>query len=690
MAVHLVPPLPANAYNMLHTGKQLGVLLLLLISWQAHAQQDTVPTVVLEQVQVIRAARQPTQALLQFYKTTPAATLEEVLSRIPEMSLVRRGAYGMEPAVRSYSAGQINVLVDGMRIHGACTDKMDPASIYVEPINLSSIQLETGANAFAKGATLGGSIDMQLAKAVPGLAHAWQGSVSSGYQSAAQAWYHGGQLHYSGQRWAVRASGTFRKAQAYKDGDGNTVPFSQYNKVNATTAITYQLNQRTTLRADVLYDEGWNIGYPALPMDVGSAKALIAALSIEQTDAAAAWYSKAAKLYVNRIVHAMDDTQRPNVPMHMDMPGTSNTVGAYATALYRRQDHQLQLRADASATQLHASMTMYAPGSSPMYMLTWPDNQRWQTGAAAQWKWQADSNWQLLANIRTDVFVSRLTSILAKDHIAILNGNTNTRWDVLGNASLQVNRQLGKGHKVSASVGWAQRMPTASELYGFYLYNAAENYDYVGNTALKPEQSLQSEINYQYRGARWQMKISGFYHALHHYIVGEIDPQFSAMTIGSAGVKRYTQQSNAALMGAELWWQAALNKRWLWINTLRYQHGEVADSPMPFVSPLKAVSSMRWAWGKLSLQGECEIAAAQERPASRYGEVKTNGYTLLHLRLAYPVSLMGLQWQWQTGVENLLNESYRDHLDWGKTILRPGRNVYLQCTVKWSGNKPGH
>jgi len=143
-------------------------------------------------------------------------------------------------------------------------------------------------------------------------------------------------------------------------------------------------------------------------------------------------------------------------------------------------------------------------------------------------------------------------------------------------------------------------------------------------------------------------------------------------------------------MGAELWWQAALNKRWLWINTVRYQHGTIGESPMQFVSPLKAVSSMRWAWGKLSLQGECEIAAAQERPASRYGEVQTNGYTLLHLRLAYPVQLMGLQWQWQTGVENLLNESYRDHLDWGKTILRPGRNVYLQCTVKWSGNKPGH
>ena len=33
------------------------------------------------------------------------------------------------------------------------------------------------------------------------------------------------------------------------------------------------------------------------------------------------------KLYFNTITHTMDDTKRPVVPIHMDMPGWSDTYG---------------------------------------------------------------------------------------------------------------------------------------------------------------------------------------------------------------------------------------------------------------------------------------------------------------------------------------------------------------------------
>jgi iron complex outermembrane receptor protein len=39
------------------------------------------------------------------------------------------------------------------------------------------------------------------------------------------------------------------------------------------------LSENSILKADVLIDDGWNIGYPALPMDVGNARARVGAIT---------------------------------------------------------------------------------------------------------------------------------------------------------------------------------------------------------------------------------------------------------------------------------------------------------------------------------------------------------------------------------------------------------------------------
>ncbi|MBK7651762.1 MAG: hypothetical protein IPJ20_14960 [Flammeovirgaceae bacterium] len=75
-----------------------------------------------------------------------------------------RGNYGQEPAARN-TGGQINLTIDGMKMFGACTDKMDPVSIYIEPQNLKSIQATLGSEGSKLGTTVGGSVDMQLAQA---------------------------------------------------------------------------------------------------------------------------------------------------------------------------------------------------------------------------------------------------------------------------------------------------------------------------------------------------------------------------------------------------------------------------------------------------------------------------------------------------------------------------------------------
>ena len=659
-------------------------LLLLSASFNAGAQQDSIKTVVLNDVNVFAIGKKPTQQLVHFFKANQSATLEDILSRLPEISLMRRGPYGMEPSIRSMNGGQINVLIGGMRLHGACTDKMDPATIYVEPINLENLQLQTGNQGFLKGSSIGGTLDMKLAEPKFNEDEKLHGSVQSGYQSVSEGFYEAAVLNYNKGRWAFRGSGTFRKNANYTDGTGDEVLFSQYNKTNFSLSTSYRFTNQTQILADVILDNGWNIGYPALPMDVGSARANLFSLGIRTIDASQKWQSREAKLYYNYVNHSMDDTKRPSVPMHMDMPGQSKTAGFYAEAFRRIGNRQtLQVRADGASTFLTASMTMYPPDEIPMYMLTWPDNRRNQTGVSANWQWKPDSVNNIHISARLDGVQSMLASEEAKDHISITGGNTNSRFDLLKNLSVSASKKLHKHLTLSANAGYAERMPTASELYGFYLYNAFDGYDYIGNTGLKTENAFNTEASLAWQKPGIRLQATAFYSHISHYIVGVVDPAYSTMTIGAKGVKVYQQTGWAQMGGAEASVQWKMASRLALVNTVRFTLAEHENGePLPFIAPLKNIGSLRYVISNFSAQVEYEASAAQNRINEQVGEVSTPGFIIAHIRLAYGFPLGKIQLGLQSGVENIFDVAYREHLDWGG-IMRQGRNIYIQVKLSF-------
>jgi iron complex outermembrane receptor protein len=132
-----------------------GVLLLPAILL---AQTDTLSTKLLKELTIQDKGNLP----FTFYQSSKLATTEEILGRMEGVNLIRRGPYGMEPTLRHYNAGQINLSIDGMRLYGACTDKMDPTSVYVEPINLEGISAAHGAHGNFQGSSIGGNINLKL------------------------------------------------------------------------------------------------------------------------------------------------------------------------------------------------------------------------------------------------------------------------------------------------------------------------------------------------------------------------------------------------------------------------------------------------------------------------------------------------------------------------------------------------
>ncbi len=94
-------------------------------------------------------------------KMKMAVSVDEFLASSDKISFIKRGAYAWEPLLNNMSTERSTVTIDGMHIFGACTDKMDPVTSYLESNNLSSIDIKSGQQGSMHGATIAGSIDLK-------------------------------------------------------------------------------------------------------------------------------------------------------------------------------------------------------------------------------------------------------------------------------------------------------------------------------------------------------------------------------------------------------------------------------------------------------------------------------------------------------------------------------------------------
>lgn len=627
-----------------------------------------------------KASKKPSS---HFYQSSSLASTEDILSRVEGVNLIRRGPIGMEPTLRGFSAGQVNLVIDGMKMFGACTDRMDPVSIYVEPINLQSLDIGNGGDGMAMGSSIGGSINLKLASATTNAEQPLSLLFSSGYYSAARASQNALALQYSKEKWALRASGTYRKAQDYTNGDRQRVSFSQYEKFNVSASATYALTQNSYLEMDLLVDDAWNIGYPALPMDVGKAEARIAALSYKRYSVNSWIDHLEGKIYANSIDHEMDDTKRPNVAMHMDMPGWSRTQGGYFQVKSRRfGNHNFSAKLDAYHNSVKADMTMYPPNGEAMYMLTWPKTDLYSSGLFLEDRIALSAKSELNLKARLEVTNVAVNDPLGRDQFSIFGYDiSQAKVNFLKNIHTGYTYKVSHAFTIFASLGYSERIPTASERFGFYLFNRMDNHDYIGNPLLKNEQAINSEINFLYAQPGFSWKLSGFHNYIDNYIQGDIRPELSVMTIGADGVRSYNNWAYAKIIGME----SHLNYRFFHerftINqTLKWMKGnDMNGQPLPLMSPLKATTSIRYNHKHYFLQLENESGAKQNRIDSSFGEQPTAGFSLFHFRSNYHFKVQQRDINFGLGVENVFDKSYHEHLDWGR-LLRPGRNVYASLS----------
>ena len=664
--------------------KKISLLFLLhfLVSFTLLAQEkpkDTITPKPLDEVIVIGKKTQLYQK-----QTKPLASLDEYLQQSSKVDMIKRGGYAWEPILNSMTTERTLVTIDGMRIFGACTDKMDPITSYVEVSNLSEATIKSGQQGGCHGATIGGSIDLKRNRSGY-IDFGWDSSINAGFETNANQKIISSAIKYVDSLFYIDTDFMYRDAGNYSAGNNQEVLFSQFNKFNISTTSGFHFKKNKMLEASIIYDKATNIGYPALPMDVSLAEALITSLKFEYVPKSTKIENWETKIYYNTITHRMDDTKRPYVPIHMDMPGWSDTFGFYSKVKGIFENHHFLADLNSFYNKSIAEMTMYPsdPSEKQMFMYTWPDVQTFYSSLFLEDNITLNYHSSLRFSASLANHFNNVASQLGLESLQIFYPNMEDSKNRILKSISSNYLYDDNGFQYGFGLAFGERAPSVSEGYGFYLFNSFDRYDYTGNPELKNENSVEGNVSFGYKSKKLTAKISSSVFHISNYIVGKPDANLIPMTIGASGVKIYTALEYSTIFNADLNLEYEFSTDFKWKGQLVYSYGEDnKNENLPFISPLRYSSSLNFKKQNFSSEIVIQGNATQTQYNSFYGEHRTADYAILNLASGYSFHFDKSKWNIKGGIENVFDTYYSTFSDWNN-IPRKGRNFFLNLAFNY-------
>jgi iron complex outermembrane receptor protein len=662
--------------------KFIAYIICLLFSGISVAQEDVTTkkdTTKLEEVYVSGRRK-----LSNYRQEKTLSSIDDYLEKSNKITMIKRGNYAWEPTVNNMNSDRLNVTIDGMQIFGACTDKMDPITSYVDVSNLEKVTVGSGQSGTENGHCVGGGIDLKLPTSKyyqSGL----KSSIDLGYETNGNYKTGGLELDYSGKTFYVNADGIFRKSDNYDAGNNEEVLYSQFQKYNLSLQTGLNLNESNSIDANIIYDKATDVGYPALPMDVSLAEALITSISHNYSNDSTFIKTLETKLYFNTITHIMDDSKRPDVPIRMDMPGWSDTYGFYSKATTNLKSHQLLFNLNGFYNRSLAEMTMYPndPNQPAMFMYTWPDIRTFYSGIFAKDELSLSDRETLSTSVRFGYHSNKIAKEEGVQSLQIFYPDIDdTKSRFLTSVATAYNFKKQK-YDIGFGLGYGERAPSVSEGYGFFLFNSFDNYDYIGNPTLKNEKGIEANASANFHNSNFHIGFEASYFHIMDYIIGDIDASLSPMTIGANGVRIYEALSHATIFDVYLNSSYKFSERFSVNGTVGYNYGKGSNNEnLPLIKPISVLAEASYSSSKFNAALQFESNGNQSNYSSFYGEDETPAYGVLNLNLGNIFYTNSNKWILKYGVENILDAKYSTYADWNN-IPRQGRNFYVNVSFVW-------
>jgi iron complex outermembrane receptor protein len=631
-------------------------------------------------------------------RESSAKDVGEALSKVDGVWKIRRGGIANDVVLRGFQRDNLNVLVDGIRIFGACPNRMDPPAFHVDFAEIQEVDVAKGAFDMRNQGSLGGVVNIVSKSPAGGF------RVTPTFAAGSFGFFNPSVAgSYLNDRFYASAGHSYRRSKPYRDGAGKR--FTEYANYRAgsmdadafgvnTAWSRFGFAPRPNHRAEFAYTRqgGDEVLYPYLLMDA----------VYDNADRASVSYTiaglqpvKALRVhaYYTRVKHWMTDERRASsvgAPRSYGMAtfAATKALGAKVESEFEN----LVLGFETYDRNWNALNTMRMAGAyTDQHSI--PNVGVRTAGAYAQYTRTFAERLTLTGGARLDVAAARArASVLVADLFWAYKGTRSvSATDTNPSASFQAGYRLPRGIELFAGVGRTARVPDPQERY-FALKRMGT--DWVGNPGLRPVRNTEADLGIAFRSRRVYVRPTLFYSRLTDYIAVHDAPRLNmAPGIMNTAARSY-ENVNAHMYGGELTYNVGLTRQLLLFGGASYTRGtkdivpalRTLDSNMPEIPPLKTRAAVRYGTRLFFAEVEGIVSAAQDRVDAGLKESRTAGYGVMNAKTGVHTKRINVA----VGVDNLLDRYYyeaysyqRDPYRLGIKVPEPGRSLYVSAAYSF-------
>lgn len=631
-------------------------------------------------------------------RESAAKDLGEALANLDGVWKVRKAGIANDVVLRGFQQGNIDVLIDGMRIYESCPSQMDPSAYHVDFAELETVDVVKGPYDFRNQGSLGGTVNVIARKPAsrievrPNLATGSFGFynpsfVVSGSKSLLHAL-----AGYSYRRGDTFTTGSGRRFTDYANYTTSGANHPAFDSHTGWTRLGFDLSRRQALELTYAHQSDGVTLYPTLRMDAlyNLTDRLNANWSLR--DLSGAVKAVRAQAYFTQISQWMTDQYRTSAAMtplgySMGTLSGTRTLGGRVEAemsdmivgveLYDRgwtgfNRMRQPMTSNYNVQSVLPDVRMIVGGAYTQFSHTFG-----KLFVTASGRVDAGNSEALNQGVNTDLFW------------AYHNTRSTTATDANPSGSLKFSYLLPKGLELFVGAGSSVRLPDPLERY-YGLKRMGT--DWVGNPSLQPVRNNEVDLGLIIRTRYVSLRPTVFYSKVSDFVAvtdqAKVNPVMGIMN----SYARSYQGVDARIRGGELSYSVGFTRSLLLSGGLSYTRGTQDAKPsvgMPGgniaeIPPLKSRASLRYGTNVFFAELNGLAAGRQDHVNTLLNESTTPGYAVFGIKSG--IHRKG--WNLSAGIDNIANRFYYEHLSFvrdpdriGVRIPEPGRSFYVNLSV---------
>jgi len=603
----------------------------------------------------------------------------------PSVSLSRMGGRGLEPVVRGQSQERVDVLLDGIRVEGACPNRMDPPTSRLSSALAPVLEVRTNNRTLRWGPIAGGQIVATTADPQ------FDGNATTGQVTIGGSDNGNGRLINataavgSESAW-LRLSGGYDEADDYEDGDGNEVR-SAYENTEGRIDGAWTAGNGFFIKGMVSRQEEDDVKYAGSGMDAPQTDTDMYRIELGSPVAGGEWSLLAWQADVD---HIMDNfSLRSAGMMKMQTDSTTETRGVRFT-LDQSPNNSTDwaVGADLETNDWDATLSNVTNPVPMTASLMWPGVERERVGLFAEGFRRVARNLKVGAGVRFDrveMDATRADEVASMGMTpSMLYQNAYGTTDIKpedNNVSGFVSGEWRLPHNqaLTLTASRSVRSPSVTERY---LARNTSSGSWIGNPGLDTEKHHKAELALSGSKNQWSWKPVIW--------VDQVDDFVRRYEETPADV-RY-ENIDARLLGVEMmigWTDGT----WSSSSTLASVRGENRDNNQSLaqIPPVQFVQTLGWHHMGHSIEAQWQLARRQDRIDAESGlDAGTSpGYGVFSLSGSHPL-MEHLTFSW--ALDNLFDNTWAPHVSRANTdpfnpdavrVNEPGRTLRAALTAKW-------